>query len=248
VGAGWRGIGSLFSKGLDVLFPQLCLFCRGEWVGRGLLLCEPCRDAIVWIQYPYCFRCGVPADVGYDFPHEEFECAVCRKGRYQFDRARSLGIYDSVLKELIHHFKYQKRLGVMEELRPLLVKHFSGLEEVYAGFEVAPIPLHVRRLNERGFDQAYLLAREVARILRLPLTDGVLVRERDTPSQAGKHRQERAKNIRDAFAVVQAESVAGKNILLVDDVMTTGATLDAATQALKKAGARRVDVFTLARA
>ena len=136
----------------------------------------------------------------------------------------------------------------MKDIVPLLAGYFEKKDESWEGFYVAPVPLHFRRMKARTFDQSFLLAREVARTLSLPLANGLLLRVKDTESQAKKTRVERAKNIKGAFQVNRPERVAGLDILLVDDVLTTCATANEAAKVLKRAGAGRVDVFTLARA
>ena len=100
-----------FRRILDFVFPQNCIACDGEIQEAKHFLCADCKADIGFIGQPYCFQCGVPADLSYAFPHEEFECGVCRKNPYQFDQARSLGFYDTVLRTTIHHFKYRRQMG-----------------------------------------------------------------------------------------------------------------------------------------
>jgi ComF family protein len=172
---------------------------------------------------------------------------VCRQSPYTFDRARSLGHYDTVLRQLIHHFKYQKQLGVLSDIDCLLEKYFSEFGKEYSGLTVSPIPLHFSKMRERGFDQAFLLARQVARVLHAPLESALLKRVAVTSAQATKTKAERAQNIKGAFEVNRPDWVEGKNVLLVDDVFTTGATANEAAKILKKAGAGKVYIFTLGR-
>lgn len=237
-----------FTSVLDLVFPRVCLYCENSRKGGGDFLCGFCQQEIVFIDPPYCHGCGIPADISYDFPTENFECALCRKNSYSFDRARSLGPYDTALKQLIHHFKFGKQPGVMKDIAPFMADYFDRQEDSWDGFYVAPVPLYFRRMKARTFDQSFLLAREVARTLSLPLANGLLRRVRDTDSQARKTKSERAKNIKGAFAVDRPDRVAGMNILLVDDVMTTGATVNEAAKMLKRSGAGQIHVFTLARA
>lgn len=232
---------------LNLFFPQNCIFCNGERKGGGEYLCGNCFKDIGFIQTPICSTCGVPADISYEYPHEGFSCGVCRQSPYQFDQARSLGHYDTILRQLIHHFKYQKQLGTLSDIDCLLEKYFSGCEEEYSNFTVSPIPLHFNKMRERGFDQAFLLARQVARVLRAPLESALLRRVTATSAQATKTKSERAQNIKGAFEVNRPEWVAGKNVLLVDDVFTTGATANEAAKTLKKVGVGKVYIFTLGR-
>lgn len=234
-------------KILDFVFPQNCICCEGKITQGEHFLCTPCRGDIGFIRQPHCFHCWVPADLSYAYPHEEFVCGDCRKNPFQFDQARSLGFYDTVLRTTIHHFKYRKQMGVLAEMDLLLEKYFQENPGFCQGFTVSPIPLHFNKMKERGFDQAFLIARQVARILKLPLEGGLLRRVKATSPQATMTRTERAQNIKGAFEINRPECVLGKNILLVDDVFTTGATVNEAAKILKKKGAGKVYVFTLGR-
>ncbi len=236
-----------FRKILDFVFPQNCISCDGKITAADRCLCAPCREDIGFIRQPYCFQCGVPADLSYDYPHEEFLCGDCRQNSFRFDRARSLGFFDTVLRTMIHAFKYRKQMGVLSEINFLLEKYFSEHPDFCQGFTVSPVPLHFNRMKERGFDQAFLIARQAARILKLPLEGGLLKRVKATRPQVNITRKERARNVKGAFEVSRPELVAGKNILLVDDVFTTGATVNEATKVLKKEGVGEVHVFTVGR-
>lgn len=238
----------LFADGLNILFPQRCVFCEGEREGGGPFLCALCQEEIHFIDGALCGLCGQPAEITYDYPHENFECAKCRDKKPWFNQARSLGTYESVLKRLIQHFKYNNQPGIMEEISPLLEKYFNETKESYKDLHVLPIPLHLRKIKERGFDQSYLIARGVAELLDLPMVDHWMTRIKETVPQASLKRSEREENVRNAFQIEKPEEVDGKDILLVDDVFTTGMTSNEAARMLKKSKAGRVLVFTLARA
>lgn len=238
----------ILERGLDFLYPQICPYCEGRGGREGRSLCEDCFDDIVKINFPYCFRCGTALEISYEPAVDEYECGKCRIGNYRFDRARSLGPYDAGLKRLIHHFKYDGKPGAMRDVSSLLQNFFSGAEDLYSGFHVTSVPLHFKKLKERGFDQSYLIAEETARCLGLPMLVGALTRVRETPPQASMKRSDRIENVKGAFQAMNPERVGGKNILVVDDVFTTGATSNEATRILKKAGTDKVYVFTLARA
>lgn len=233
---------------VNTVFPRSCVGCGLSRKNGGDFLCGLCRNDIFVIDDPLCATCGIPADIDYDYPDEGFECGWCRKGGFRFDRARSLGLYDSVLKELIHFFKYRNQPGAIGEIELFLRKYFETRREEYQGYFVASVPLHVKKLKERGFDQSFVLSHKVAEILDLPLLVQPLKRIRETFPQARKNRTERFQNVRGAFEVVRPEMVSGNNILVVDDVFTTGSTVNEVTRILKKAQAERVQVFTLARA
>ena len=240
--------GSFLKKMVDGLFPRLCVGCGLAREGGGEYLCSLCRNYIDIIAEPHCQTCGMPAEIDYEYPTGDFQCGLCQKQTFRFDRARSLGTYDSVLKRLIHFFKYRKQPGVIQEIKPLLKSHFQNDAQVYEGFHVVSVPLHFNKLKERGFDQSFILAQAVAEVLNLPVLVRPILRIRETPPQAKQSRTERAKNVRGAFQVKQPEQVKGQDILLVDDVMTTGSTVNEVARVLKRAGTHRVHVFTLARA
>lgn len=233
---------------LDLLFPQVCIFCEEACKEGGDFLCLSCRNDIAWIDSSFCYSCGIPAEIDYDYPTDEFECSLCRRHPFHFDRARSLGYYQSVLKQLIHHFKYSRQLGVMKEINPLIEKYFRNSNEDWADVCVSHIPLHFKKMKERGFDQAFLIARQVATVLGAPMAAGLLRRVKAIPPQAKMSRGERVKNVAGAFEVNRPDQVQGGKILLVDDVLTTGSTVNEASKILKRAGAETVFVFTLARA
>ncbi|MGP0629205.1 double zinc ribbon domain-containing protein [Nitrospina sp. 32_T5] len=232
----------------DVLFPRPCIGCGGRRLDDGEFLCGLCRDHVPFILPPFCATCGQPGEMEYEYPTEDFECGLCRKNTYRFDRARSLGVYGSVLKELVHFIKYQSHPGAIGDIASLIEQNLKESGETYSGLEIIWVPLHRHKLKERGFDQSYVLADRLARLCNLPLVEGSLCRVRDTPPQARKTRAERMENVKGAFKVTCPERIAGRRLLVVDDVFTTGATVNEVAKVLKRAGADRVEVFTLARA
>ena len=134
---------------LNLLFPQNCIFFSGDRREGGEYLCCTCFNDIGLIHTPICFVCGVPVDIFYDYQQEEFICGVYRQSPYRFYRARSLGHYDNVLRQLIHDFKYQKQLGVLSDIDCFLGKYFSEYGKEYSGLTVSPIPLHFNKMRER---------------------------------------------------------------------------------------------------
>jgi ComF family protein len=174
-------------------------------------------------------------------------CGHCRRGVFGFEQARSFGAYDGGLRDILQHFKYR---GFRPLARPLGDRLAQALERFSdtSWDLILPVPLHRNRERQRGFNQASLLAKRVGRLSGTRLGDKDCVRVRDTPPQAGLRAAERRKNVKGAFAVPRPERVRGLRVLLVDDVMTTGATADACARALLDAGVRRVSVLSLARA
>jgi ComF family protein len=174
-------------------------------------------------------------------------CGLCRRGVFGFERARSFGAYDGALREILQQYKYH---GLRPLAQPLGERLSQALDRLQDGpFDlVLPVPLHRRRERQRGFNQAGLLAEQVAKQSGIPLGGKDCVRVRDTPPQAGLRAAARRQNVKGAFAVPRPQRVRGRCILLVDDVLTTGATADACARALLAAGAQGVWVLTLARA
>ncbi len=205
---------------------------------------------------PACLRAPAPLDAEFfcvscrtpfrnRFPlDEEGRCALCRGGLRGFDAAYSFGFYDGVLRQLIHVYKFRKVRTLVGPLGDLLLRALPRDEAFDC---VTPVPLHWRRRWQRGFNQADLLARRVAAHSGIPRTR-LLRRLRSTASQASLSNTSRRRNVAAAFACRRPDRAAGRKILLIDDVMTTGSTAAACALALKRAGAARVSLLTLARA
>lgn len=234
---------------LDTIFPRHCLSCKERITERGSTwVCSQCWAQIPLIRPPYCVCCGLP------FPSPiatlyspEHRCTVCRKQPPLFLTARAVGRYEGVLREIIHAFKYQKRLRLSSLLATLMHQHWpEGFAE--NGFDyLVPIPLHPRRLREREFNQAQVLAEGLGRLRNIPVLSFVLEKYRWTRSQVELSGHERRKNIEGTFRLRTAQGIQEKRILLIDDVYTTGATVMEAAKVLKDGGASQVAVYTLAR-
>jgi len=228
-----------------LVFPEGCRICgrQLEQVSR-VPVCEGCLSAPQPLTAEhFCTACRTPFQNRFPLD-EQGLCALCRLGLRGFDAAYSAGAYEGVLRELVHLFKY----GRVKSLARPLGERLALAIPREARFEViVPVPLHWRRRLTRGFNQARLLARAVARRYAVPVAS-VLRRRRRTDSQAGLTHAQRRANVSGAFAVRRPEQVRGRRVLLVDDVMTTGATAAACAVALKRAGASYVAVLTLARA
>jgi ComF family protein len=163
----------------------------------------------------------------------------------QIERIRSVVYLEGAVREAIHQFKYDGRTVLVEPLVDLMAAYWT--EHPMSVDVVVPVPLHAARLRERGYNQAALLARELARRIGLPLNERVLVRQRATTPQVGLDARQRRENVQDAFSC-SSNDLAGKRVLLIDDVCTTGATLEACAVALYGGGAGSVQALTLARA
>ena len=185
------------------------------------------------------------------YPHQEGEdhlCGECLVAERPFAVARAVGLYEDTLLTAIHLFKYRGRIGIGKILGNIMADFSGGIWDMKSFSVIMPVPLHKKRLRERGFNQAVILARAIAKRFALPLDFMALRREVLTAPQVGLGHEERSINVRGAFTVRKPERAAGKRILLVDDVYTTGSTLAECAKTLLKAGADSVAVLTLARA
>ena len=228
------------------VYPDLCPLCRAPLPHSGSSFCAQCEASLVPISHPFCPRCGKPfaSKLGGDHP-----CGDCYlHPRPPFSRARAYGLYQGPLAEGIRRLKYQAEFSLVCGLAAILEEAFEGAfsEEKYD--LLIPVPLHRRRLRSRGFNQAILLSRGLARRYGLRLDCHNLQRIRDTAPQYGLTAPQREKNVKGAFALQRPELVAGRRVLLVDDVYTTGATAKECARVLKRAKAAGIDVLTLARA
>ena len=215
----------------DFVYPPICYGCDTE-IEEGLV-CEGCRLALFTHELAVCPRCGRPCT------RTAETCGQCEE-EFSLSRVRALGLYVPPFNELVQAFKYSGKTTVGELLGRALAALVQQDEVLSAADAVCPIPLHPARLRERGFNQSLLLAAAIAMSSGIPLAD-YLVRRKNTSTQTAKTSPEkRRKNLEDAFRLRPDADVAGKTVLLVDDVMTTGATLNPAARELLKGGAASV--------
>jgi ComF family protein len=228
---------------LDLGLPPLCPACRGL-LGDDGGLCASCWSRLSFITPPYCERLGTP--FGYD-PGPGVLSTEAVTHPPAFSRARAAVRYDDVASALVHALKYGDRLDLAPTMGRWMAQ--AGRELTDAAGALVPVPLHWRRLWARRFNQAAALARVISHASGVPVLDDALKRVRATPQQVGLKKAERATNVQGAFRVPDDKqaSVAGKRLVLVDDVLTTGATVDTCTRALLRAGAAQVDVLVFAR-
>ena len=229
---------------IDLVLPPQCLSCGVVTGGEGAL-CAPCWGRVNFLSAPLCAACGYPFEFGVS-GHAAL-CGPCSRRRPVYDRARAVFVYDDASRGLIVGFKHADRTFAAPAFGAWLAR--AGAELIADAGVIVPVPLHWRRLAARRYNQSALLAQAVARQCGRACAVDALRRLRPTPSQGGLGRLGRARNVRGVFAVPPARRalVAGRRVLLVDDVLTTGATAEAASRALLAAGARAVDVITLAR-
>jgi ComF family protein len=235
----------IFHGLIGLLYPPHCSLC-GKHLGGETpsgILCPECRDSIVWNAPPFCPQCS--RHLG-KYP-EHPRCRQCRRHRPAFDFAWSACVYDDPLKELIHRFKY----GQKTRLRRLFTEMINSFVRRHhldaAQFDMAvPVPLSAARLRERGYNQAQVLAEGICREFQIACSVNNLIRARHTQPQSLLDEKQRWTNIQGAFTIKHSEKFADKNILIIDDLLTTGATVSEIARTLKKAGAQTVGVLTLA--
>ena len=238
-------LGRFFPRLAAAVFPDLCPLCREPVSGSGVRLCPDCRASLKPIAPPWCPICGKPfaSPTGLSHP-----CGDCQKRRHPFARARAAAAYSGALAEGIRRFKFHAEFSLHRFLTGLLDEAYARELDGQPPDLVIPVPLHPNRLRKRGFNQALFLAKALCRGRALPLQADNLRRTRDTLSQYGLNAKQREKNVKGAFALRRPEAVAGRSVLLVDDVFTTGATARECARVLRKAQAASVEVLTLARA
>ncbi len=242
----------LLKGALDLIFPRRCLLCGAflssleESPGRGAGrdICPECLKEFIPLKPAYCLRCGRPFKTRIASVHT---CAHCLKKPPVYDRARSAGLYRDALRKAVHGFKYN---GRTEMSRPLAAFMSENLEPPFYPAEadlILPVPLHRRRVRQRGFNQSLLLAGRLFAFQRGLIRHDLLLRSRWTEPQVSLKGRERLENVRRAFALADPGALRGRRVLIVDDVYTTGATANECARVLKQAGASQVLVLTLAR-
>jgi competence protein ComFC len=212
---------------LDLFFPEWCIGCGKE----GDYICRTCRQGLPVITPPVCPRCGRPQSQG-------MICSGCSDVQSEIDGIRSPFVFNGIIRQAIHEIKYRNLRALVPSLAGLL--HNYLVENPVTGNVLVPVPLHRKRWRERGYNQSALLARELGRLSGLPLVVDCLVRHNYAPPQARSAGvSERYKNVTDAFTCLD-HRLQGKQVLLIDDVSTSGATLNACARALKAAGTTTV--------
>jgi ComF family protein len=219
---------------LNLLFPKWCIGCGKE----GELICQSCLSSLPRVTPPLCPKCGRPQSSG-------ILCPTCVSWQANIDGIRSPFRFDGVTRQAIHQLKY-RNLRTLAALLALLLNDYLVSNPLPVEVLV-PVPLHRKRLRERGYNQSSLLARGLGKLHNLPVVDNCLIRQRPSPPQARTSNvEERKSNVADAFTC-RDQRLQDKQVLLIDDVATSGATLDACAKALKEAGASSVWGLTLAR-
>jgi ComF family protein len=235
----------LFNDVSDIIFPPQCPACA-EIINlpKSQIFCSPCQEKISFITGSICPICGIPFG---ESPAESHICGNCLTNKPYYFQARSVAGFETVIMDTIHKFKYGRSISLGNALGSFMAD-FSFPSFDFSEYSLlVPVPLHIKRLRERGFNQSLFLAKELGKKYKLPVNFSLLKRCKFTLTQTGLNKNERERNIKGAFVVADKQKSAGENIILIDDVYTTGATINECARVLLKAGAQKVAVLTLAR-
>jgi ComF family protein len=249
--AGRDGFADRFDGLADWLFPPRCRAC-GTWIqgADAAYFCSICRAGIQLVRHPLCSICGRPFP---DASGDDHPCAACITRAPYFNRARAWACYPREelegppLRKVVQRFKYGRKISLGKPLGRLMALACEDFLRECRADLIVPVPLHPKRLRWRGFNQSVLLGRHVSRVYAIPMDPFVLVRCRETAPQTELTEQERRRNVRGAFAVSAERAPLDRRILLVDDVYTSGATVNECSRVLRRGGAAAVYVLTLAR-
>ena len=239
----WR---AALDAALNWVYPPVCQICGEErataeqgYVG------ERCRGGVRFVTAPFCERCGLPFDGEMSHP---FQCANCQGVRLHFRSAHSAVVAGGLMLDVIHRYKYNRALWFEPFLAGLLISRAAPALAAEAWDFIVPVPLYPVKKREREFNQAERLAARLGRAAAIPVNKGLLRRVKPTATQTRLTREQRADNVHGAFAFCGGKKLHGEKIVLLDDVLTTGATTNACARALRKAGAGEICVWTAARA
>src|SRR5215475_3948618 len=233
----------------SILIPAPCRLC-GALLNHSsrIPVCEACLDAFSRVAEKICVTCGMPLPDAAEIAGEMLLCSACRLETYAFDRARSYALYENEIVRAIVMLKFERIEPLAKWFAKRLAEIYVRNGEILGADVVVPVPLHRDREKERGYNQAELLSKPLAKLLRLPHRGVLLVRTRPRPAKLVLTLRERWAAVRGAFEIRPGTQVDNLRVLLLDDVMTTGATLDACSKALRDAGAKSVVALTVARA
>lgn len=220
-------------------FSDKCVSCSKEIEEKGIF-CEKCFANIVFIDFPFCKCCGKLLQTSYN---TEMLCEICSKQKRIFDMGRSLFLYNDQAKKIIMHIKQEADEHIAKKCVMMLINRYQDV--IKTSDLVIPVPSHFLRILKRGFNPATIIAKQLSKLLKIPMTNVALKRTKRTDYQKNKSFIERQENVYNAFKASQ-KHIHNKNVLLVDDVMTTGATISECARILKQNGANTVKFITIA--
>lgn len=236
---------SWLDAGWGFFYPPICqICCAARATADDGYVCEGCWRNVRFVQPPFCERCGLPYDGSI---HLSFQCGNCKEIKLHFRSARAAVIANAFLLDVIHRYKYRRARWFEPFLTNLFIRQAAPALAAVEWDLLVPVPLHSVRARTREFNQSERLARRLSRATGIPMNARLLRRNQPTDTQTLLNRRQRAANVRHAFGFTGRDSVKGARIVLVDDVLTTGATTSECARVLRQAGAREVLVWTLAR-
>ncbi|OGS20010.1 MAG: hypothetical protein A2252_01815 [Elusimicrobia bacterium RIFOXYA2_FULL_39_19] len=229
----------------DFIFPKTCPLCESFINTHGKQLCENCFRKIEFVESLFCQKCGISLKSGgahcYHCLHPE------KGGKIYYEYLRGVCVFDGVIKDMVHQFKYARKEYLSKTFSNLMISYLQNNAELLSADIVIPVPLYWYRKFRRGYNQSALLAKQVAQYYRKPLAENVIYRKKFTKPQVGLSRAGRLSNIYNAFSIKNPEAVNKKTILVIDDVCTTGETINQCAKVLRENGAKKVYGLTLAR-
>ncbi|MDB2415140.1 ComF family protein [Rickettsiales bacterium] len=234
---------SIINNVVNIIYPPQCFSCNVSIYEHGHL-CPECWESIQFVRPPYCQKCSFPFE--YSIEGENL-CAECIKSPPAFNKARCAFLYDDNSRKIVTSFKFGDKTHSHMTLAKMMISSATDLlKEVDI---IVPVPLHRLRLLKRKYNQSAILAHSISKYTDIAVVPDLLIRNRNTPPQSGLTQRQRHKNMKNAFSVREKyhQFIDEKKVMLIDDVMTTGATIEACTKALFKSGAAEVYVLTLAR-
>ncbi len=234
----------ILKKALNLIYPLNCVICKKSLnFDDSSYLCPNCHHKIIKNKPPFCIKCG--CSLGKKRTASDYICLGCQNKQFYFERVWTVNRYMGIIRQLIHLFKYHRQQYLTRILGKLMVD-FIKVNLNYQTVDVlVPVPLHIHKLRQREFNQSNLLAKEINQQISIPI-DNSLIRIKRTSSQTGLSEQERFRNIAGAFKIKKGKEIAQKSVLLVDDVLTSGATANECARVLKQGGAKRVEILALA--
>ena len=232
-----RGERSCLGKFLNILYPRRCPVCHQILGEQGILVCRECEDRLHPIITDYCLKCGRPVAAEVEF------CQECRTSHREFDRGRGVFLYNNRMRQSLLHYKYYGNREYGEYYAASICRYMEREIRVWNPDLIIPVPMYPRKQRERGFNQAADLASRTGSMLGIPAPDWIVCKTRNTRSQKKLNAVERKQNLRAAFQVT--ERMSGLRVLVIDDVYTTGSTIEAMAHVLREAGAESVFFVTL---
>jgi len=233
-----------FDSVSSVIFPEVCYFCGAGNHVKGSVICPECRDSVRLVSQPFCNLCGLPLSTFDD--RSSLLCGRCLTKNPSYDKARYGVYYEQSVRAGVTRLKFHSSLFNVRPVAELLINAFTTHYSNETFDAIVPVPVHKKRLINRGFNQVITISERLSRETGIVLDRTSLVKTRDTEPQVGLSRARRLVNLKNAFQVCRPARIANKRILIVDDVSTTGATVSEAAKVVRKAGASYVAIMVLA--